>query len=69
MTIDLNAWHHAIHQVTGAMATRFNRAKPEDLAKWAKALKAIAEEMEAVAVAHDRSQKLQEKARGLSAIA
>lgn len=47
MTIDLNRWHHAIHQVTGAMATHFNRATPEDLTKWAGM--AIAAEMEALA--------------------
>jgi hypothetical protein len=29
-TIDLNRWHHAVHQVSGGMATRFNRAKPEE---------------------------------------
>lgn len=44
---DLNIWHHAIHQVTGNMATRFNRATSDDLRKWAKALKAVATEMEA----------------------
>jgi hypothetical protein len=35
--------------VTGAMALRLNRAKPEDLTKWAGMLKAIAAEMEALA--------------------
>jgi hypothetical protein len=49
MVIDLNVWHHAIHHVTGAMALRFNRATPADLAQWAKMLWVVAEEMEAVA--------------------
>ena len=44
--IDLNIWHHAIHQVTGSMATRFNKATTTDLEKWAKALREIAGEME-----------------------
>jgi hypothetical protein len=35
--------------ITGGMALKFNTAKPEDLAEWAKALKVIAAEMEAVA--------------------
>jgi len=48
--IDLNTWHHGIHQVTGNMATRFNRATPADLEKWAKALRKIAGEMEERAV-------------------
>jgi hypothetical protein len=29
--IDLNVWHHAIHQVTGDMALQFNRATIKDL--------------------------------------
>lgn len=44
--IDLNLWHRALHQVTGAMALRFNRATPADLEQWAKMLRAVAEEME-----------------------
>ena len=48
-TIDLNAWHHAIHQVTGNMALRFNRATPADLERWAEMLRKVAEEMEACA--------------------
>jgi hypothetical protein len=44
--IDLNVWHHAIHQVTGAMALRFNRATPADLQTWACQLRAVAEAME-----------------------
>jgi hypothetical protein len=47
--VDLNLWHRAIHQVTGAMALKFNRATPTDLAQWAKMLRAVAEEMEKVA--------------------
>jgi hypothetical protein len=44
MTIDLNFWHHALHQVTGSMALRFNRATPADLEKWAETLRAVAAE-------------------------
>jgi hypothetical protein len=44
--IDLNKWHHAIHQVTGQMATRVNRATPVDLFRWALALRTVAAEME-----------------------
>jgi hypothetical protein len=44
--IDLNVWHHAIHQVTGDMAARFNRATPADLQRWIRKLRAIADEME-----------------------
>jgi hypothetical protein len=43
--IDLNAWHHAIHQVTGDMALRFNRATPADLERWARMLRTVSEEM------------------------
>lgn len=28
MAIDLNAWHHALHRVTGDMAIRFNPGDP-----------------------------------------
>jgi hypothetical protein len=49
--IDLNAWHHAIHQVTGDMALRFNRATPADLKRWTEMLRAVAEEMETAAAA------------------
>jgi hypothetical protein len=45
---DLNKWHHAIHQVTGDMALRFNKATAADLERWARALREVAEEMEAV---------------------
>jgi hypothetical protein len=45
--IDLNAWHHALHQVTGAMALKFNRATPHDLERWAEMLQAVAAEMRA----------------------
>jgi hypothetical protein len=44
--IDLNAWHRAIHQVTGDMAVRFNRASIADLQRWIRKLRAIADEME-----------------------
>jgi hypothetical protein len=49
MTVDLNRWHHAIHQVTGNMALRFNRAAAADLERWAKMLRTVANEMEAAA--------------------
>jgi hypothetical protein len=42
---DLNQWHHAIHQVTGDMALRFNKATAADLERWAKMLREVAEEM------------------------
>ena len=42
---DLNGWHHAIHQVTGDMALRFNKATAADLERWAKMLREVAEEM------------------------
>jgi hypothetical protein len=45
--IDLNAWHRALHQVTGDMALKFNGATTADLARWAVALRAVAEEMAA----------------------
>jgi hypothetical protein len=44
--IDLNAWHHAIHQVTGDMALRFNRATADDLERWSRMLRTVAEEMD-----------------------
>jgi hypothetical protein len=44
--IDLNVWHHAIHQVTGDMALRFNRATVTDLKGWARKLRTIADEMD-----------------------
>ena len=43
--IDLNGWHHALHQVTGDMALKFNGATTADLARWAEALRKVAEEM------------------------
>ena len=46
--IDLNVWHHAIHQVTGDMALRFNRATADDLERWSEALRVVAEEMRVV---------------------
>lgn len=47
--IDLNAFHHAIHQVTGGMALKFTRAAAADLRGWAEALRTVAGEMEAAA--------------------
>jgi hypothetical protein len=46
-TNDLNEWHHAIHAVTGDMAVRFNRATIDDLKRWARMLRAVADEMDA----------------------
>jgi endogenous inhibitor of DNA gyrase (YacG/DUF329 family) len=46
-TIDLNRWHHAIHQVTGDMAVRFNGATLDDLRRWARMLRVVADEMDA----------------------
>ena len=43
--IDLNKWHHAVHQVTGYMALRFNKGTAADLERWAKMLREVAEEM------------------------
>jgi hypothetical protein len=43
---DLNGWHHAVHQVTGEMALRFNKAKAADLQCWAAMLRAVATEMD-----------------------
>jgi hypothetical protein len=40
-----------LHQVTGAMALKFNRATPADLECWSRTLLAVAEEMRAVAKA------------------
>jgi len=45
--IDLNKWHHAIHQVSGDMALRFNKATVADLTRWVKMLSELAQEMEA----------------------
>ena len=46
---DLNIWHHALHQVTGAMALRWCRATAWDLQRWAAELRAVAAAMEAAA--------------------
>ena len=43
--IDLRRWHHDVHQVSGGMALHFNKATAADLVQWAKALRAIADEM------------------------
>jgi hypothetical protein len=53
MVIDLNVWHHQLHQTTGAMAVRFNKAGAEDLWRWAEELHRIAGEMEAEIDRHD----------------
>jgi hypothetical protein len=47
VTINLNNWHHGIHQVTGDMALRFNKATTADLERWAEILREAAEEMAA----------------------
>ena len=49
MAIDLNVWHHRLHQVTGGMALRFNKAAPDDLQRWTQELRKIAGEMERTA--------------------
>jgi hypothetical protein len=46
--IDLNRLHHALHQVTGDMAIKFNKATPADLELWIRALEVIAKAMKAV---------------------
>ena len=51
MTVDLNKWHHDVHQVSGGIALKFNKATVADLARWARALRVIADEMEAEAQA------------------
>jgi hypothetical protein len=35
VTIDINALHHAIHQVSGDMALRFNKVTAADMHRWA----------------------------------
>jgi hypothetical protein len=47
--IDLNKMHHAIHQVSGDMALRFNKATAEDLKRWAKMLRTLVRDMEEAA--------------------
>jgi hypothetical protein len=49
--IDLNRWHHALHEVTGDMAIRFNTATIDDLKRWAGILRVIADEMDLSGVA------------------
>jgi hypothetical protein len=53
MAIDLNVWHYQLHQTTGSMALRFNKAGAGDLWRWAEELHRIAGEMEAEADQHD----------------
>jgi hypothetical protein len=62
--IDLNNLHRAIHQVTGSMALRFNRATPADLMKWAEMLRAVAVEMEATAAIDSKNQEKTEQLIG-----
>jgi hypothetical protein len=50
VTIDINKMHHTVHQVSGDMALHFNKATDADLKRWAKALREVADEMEAEAV-------------------
>jgi hypothetical protein len=47
--VSLVDWHRRIHGVTGAMALRWCQATAEDLAEWARELRAVAEAMEAAA--------------------
>lgn len=54
--IDLNKLHHAVHQVSGSMTLRFNRATITDLQQWAAALRTVACEMEAAAAEIDPSE-------------
>jgi len=49
--VDLNKLHHDVHLVSGNMALKFNKATVGDLARWARMLRAIADEMEAKAQA------------------
>lgn len=42
---DLNAWHRGVHQVTGGMALKFNKATLADLQRWAAQLRTIADQM------------------------
>ena len=46
--IDLNAWHRALHLVTGAMALRWCRVTPAELQHWAAQLRSVAAQMDAV---------------------
>jgi len=62
VAIDLNRWHHALHQVTGGIALRFNKATPADLEEWAEALHAVAGEMETragIVNQHERDSELE----------
>jgi hypothetical protein len=44
--IYINLLHHAVHQVSGDMALKFNKVTPADLERWARTLRALAEQME-----------------------
>jgi hypothetical protein len=47
--IDLDIWHHALHEITGSMALHWCRATPDELRAWSAALAAVAAEMEITA--------------------
>jgi type II secretory pathway component PulC len=49
MAIDLNRLHHAVHQITGDMALRWNKADARDLERWARVLRTIAQAMDVLA--------------------
>ena len=49
MMIHLTKLHRAVHQVSGSMALKFNRATVADLRHWAEALQAVADEMKVAA--------------------
>jgi hypothetical protein len=36
VTIDLNTWHRALHQVTGSLCLKFTKATAADLKQWDK---------------------------------
>ena len=52
--IDLHAWHHALHQITGTMALRWYRCTADDLLVWSHELHAIAAAMESKATGGGR---------------
>jgi hypothetical protein len=68
---DLNAWHHALHHVTGTMALRWCRATAWDLQRWASELRAVAAAMEAAAnhqQSHDPAQDRPGAAVGVAVV-
>jgi hypothetical protein len=44
--VDLNAWHTALHRITGSMALAWTRVSAGDLRGWAETLRGIADEMD-----------------------